>query len=317
MKLLIRTLWSVAALAAVWLGACAVAGIQSAEGALHPGRRALTPAAEAQAAAMANANHATLQPVSITAADGAALRAWLFRSNQGNGDAVIVLHGKGDNRLGVLAPAELLLRHGYSVLLPDSRGQGVSDGDIATYGIKEADDIRRWFDWLAQTQAPHCIDGLGESMGAAEVLQSLRTISGYCAVVAESPFSSFRDASFDRIGQWFGTGPWLGRTLLRPTIGFGFLYLLSKYSVNLAHDDPAQAVAASRVPVLLIDGLLDDTLPPHNDEKILAVSRGRNPDVALWEPPDAGHTGALGAEPEEYERRVIGWLQSHRSVAAH
>ncbi|MGO8759827.1 MAG: alpha/beta hydrolase [Terracidiphilus sp.] len=316
MKLLIRILWSVAALAAVWLGVCAVAGIQSAEGALHPGRRALTPADEAQAAAMAKADNATLQPTAITAADGVVLRAWFFRANQGNGDAVIVLHGQGDNRLGLLAPAELLLRHGYSVLLPDSRAQGLSGGDVATYGVKEADDIRRWFDWLAQTEAPHCINGLGESMGAAQVLQSLRTIRGYCAVVAESPFSSFRDASFDRIGQWFGTGPWLGRTLLRPTIGFGFLYVRWKYSVNLAQDNPARAVATSRVPVFLIDGLLDDNLPPRNDEKILAVSRGRNPNVVLWEPADAGHTGALGAEPEEYERRVIGWLQSHRAAAS-
>lgn len=317
MKFILRVLCLVAAVAAVWLGICAVAGIYSAEGALHPGRRALTPADEARASAMAKADRSVLQSVSITAADGTVLRAWIIRPDQGNGDAIILLHGQGDNRLGLLAQAELLLRHGYTVLLPDSRAQGLSGGDVATYGIKEADDIRHWFDWLTQTVAPRGIGGLGESMGAAQVLQSLRTVPSYCAVVAESPFSSFRDASFDRIGQWFGTGPWLGRTLMRPTIGFGFLYVRWKYSVNLAQDDPALAVAASHVPVLLIDGLLDNNLPPHNDEKILAASRGHNPDVVLWEPPDAGHTGALAAEPEEYERRVVGWFQSHRTAAFH
>jgi hypothetical protein len=40
-------------------------------------------------------------------------------------------------------------------------------------------------------------------------------------------------------------------------------------------------------------------------------SAGRIPAVVLWEPADAGHTGAAGAEPQEYERRVIGWFAGH------
>jgi dipeptidyl aminopeptidase/acylaminoacyl peptidase len=65
--------------------------------------------------------------------------------------------------------------------------------------------------------------------------------------------------------------------------------------------------------VFLIHGLLDDNLPPRNSEMIVAESRGRN-NVVLWELPDAGHTGAASAEPQEYERRVIGWLQSHQTA---
>ncbi len=321
MKLLKKALLPSAAIVALWLAACATAGSISADRALHPARQPLTPAAEAQASAMADADHATLHQAAITASDGAVLRAWYIRPALGNGDAVILLHGQADNRLGMLGPAALLLRHGYSVLMPDARAQGMSGGAIATYGIKEADDIRRWFDWLAQWQAPRCIDGLGESMGAGQILQSLKTEPGFCAVVAESPFSSFREASCDRIGGWFRAGPpigpWLGRTVLHPVVDFGFLYVRWKYGINLAQDDPAQAVAASHVPVLLIDGLLDTNLPPRNAEIILAQSRGRNPNVVLWEPPDAGHTGAASAEPAEYERRVIGWLESHQTGSPH
>lgn len=315
MKLLKNALWSGAAIVALWLAVCAVAAVQSADWALHPARRALTPADEAQATAMADSDHATLQQAAITANDRVVLRAWYIRPAPGNGDAVILLHGQADNRVGMLGPAALLLRHGYSVLMPDARAQGISGGGLATYGIKEADDIRRWFDWLAQTQAPRCIDGLGDSMGAAQLLQSLNTEPGFCAVVAESPFSSFREASYDRIGEWLGAGPQIGpligRTVLRPVVDIGYLYVRLRYAVNLAQDNPAQAVARSHVPVFLIHGLLDDNLPPSNSERILAESRGRNNDVVLWEPPDAGHTGALSAEPQEYERRVIGWLGSH------
>lgn len=324
MKLFKRTLWSGAAIVVLWLAVCAVAGVRSADWVLHPDRRALTPADEAEATAMADSDHAALLEAAITASDGAVLRAWYIRPVPGNGDAVILLHGQADNRAGMLGPAALLLRHGYAVLMPDARAQGMSGGDLATYGIKEADDIRRWFDWLAQTQAPRCIDGLGDSMGAAQILQSLNTERGFCAVVAESPFASFREASYDRIGEWLGArsrigpriGPLIGRTVLRPVVDFGFVYVRLRYAVNLAQDDPAQAVAESHVPVFLIDGLLDNNLPPRNSEKILAASRSRNNNVALWEPPDAGHTGALGAEPAEYERRVIGWLEAHEAAGS-
>ena len=283
--------------------------------ALHPTRVALTPADQTRAAALANSSRATLHEAAITASDGAILRAWYFRPTQANGDAVILLHGQADNRAGMLGVADMLLRHGYSVLLPDARAQGMSGGAIATYGVEEADDIRRWFDWLVQAQAQHCINALGESMGAAELLNSLKTERGFCAVAAESSFASFREASYDRIGEWAHTGPWLGRTFLRPLVDFGFLYARRKYSVNLGQADPARAVRSSRVPVLLIHGLLDNNIPPHNSERILAASKGRNPNIVLWEPPDAGHCGAMGAEPGEFERRVVGWFESHQASA--
>lgn len=318
MKFLKRALFCVAGIVVLWLAVCAAAGVIAVNWALHPERLSLAPDAENEAAAIAAADRAALEDGSITANDGAVLRAWYIRPASGNGDAVILLHGQGDNRAGMLGPADLLLRHGYSVLLPDARAQGMSGGNIATYGVVEANDIREWFNWLAQKQAPRCIDGLGESMGAAQLLESLKIENGYCAVVAESPFASFREASYDRIGQWLGAGPrfgpFLGRTVFRPVVDFGFLYGQLRYSVDLEQDNPAAAVAASHVPVLLIHGLLDDNLPPRHSLMILDRSHGGNGrDIALWEPPDAGHVGASSAEPQEYERRVIGWLQSHQT----
>jgi pimeloyl-ACP methyl ester carboxylesterase len=229
---------------------------------------------------------------------------------------VILLHGHTDNRAGMLGNANLLLRHGYSVLLPDARAHGTSGGEMATYGVKEAADVRLWFDWLRQSQTPRCIDGLGESMGAALVLQSLRTTPGFCAVVAESPFASFREASYDRLREKLHAGAWAGRTILRPVVEAGFLYARWKYGVDLGQASPENAVAASRVPVLLIHGLKDTNLPPRHSEGIQRHSASRNPKVVLWEPAEAGHCGAAGAEPEEYERRVIGWFQRHGSAEA-
>jgi uncharacterized protein len=307
-------LWT-AGVVTFWLVLCAIAGILAVDSALHPSRLRLTQDDEERAAAVAERHNALLQQIEITANDGAILRAWAIRPASGNGDAVILLHGMASNRAGMLGQADMLLRRGYSVLLPDSRAQGMSGGDIATYGFLETGDFQRWFDWLVQKQAPHCIDAMGESMGAGQLLNSLKTVRGFCAVAAESSFASFREVSCVRIGQWFGTGPWLGRTFLRPVIESGILYGRWKYGIDLTQDNPAQAVAASRVPVLLIHGLADNNIPSYNSGMILTASKDHNPNVSLWEPPYAGHCGAMGAEPEEFERRVVGWFQNHQTLA--
>ena len=295
----------------IWLALCAVIGILAAEGALHPARLSLEPDHGAAAQSFAARNHATLADVAIPAGDGAVLRAWTLRPSPGNGDAVIVLHGQAANREVMLGTAGLLLRHWYSILLPDARDHGASGGAIATYGILESGDLRRWVDWIERAQAPHCIYGLGDSMGAAQLLQSLAAIPEFCAVVAESTFSSFREAAYDRIGQQFRTGPWLGRSILRPAIEAGLLYARLKYKVDPSQASPVRAVASTRVPVLLIHGLADTNLPPRHSEQIKA----QNPNVVLWEPPGAGHCGASDAAPEEYEGRVIGWFESHDRVS--
>jgi predicted alpha/beta-fold hydrolase len=245
--------------------------------------------------------------VEIAADDGAILRAWALRPQIANGNAVILFHGQGDNRDGMLGNADMRLRHGFSVVLPDARAHGESGGPIATYGVKEAGDVRRWYEWIERTQAPHCIDGLGDSMGAAILLDSLAAETGFCAVSAESAFSTFQEAVYDRLGQQFGTGPWLGRTLLRPALEAGLLYARMRYGVDLEQASPQSAVATSRVPVLLIHGLADTNLPPRHSEQIKAA----NSAVELWEPAGVGHCGAAGAAPAEYERHVVGWFESH------
>ena len=166
---------------------------------------------------------AVLQDVSVTASDAVVLRGWFARPATGNGDAVILLHGIGDNRQGMTGFAELFLSKGYEVLLPDLRAHGASGGNYPTYGIKEADDVQHWFRWLVTQQHPACVFGMGESIGAAIILQSVKT-TPFCGVVAESPFATFRQIAYVRVGQMFHTGSWLGRIVLRPAVELALVY---------------------------------------------------------------------------------------------
>ena len=126
-----------------------------------------------QAGAVAAQFGGQLQDVSVTATDGIHLKGWFARPANANGDAVMLFHGVGDNRQGMMGIADLLLSNGFAVLVPDSRAHGESGGDFPTYGIKERDDVHQWLDWLVLLQHPRCVFGMGESMGAAILLQAI------------------------------------------------------------------------------------------------------------------------------------------------
>jgi len=295
----------------VYLLLCAAVAFFLAGVTVHPYRRPLTGATKANVQNVAVELGAGLTDAVIEAQNHATLRAWLIQPLHVNGNAVILLHGLGDNRLGMTGYAQLLLSHGYTVLMPDARAHGESGGDLATDGIIERDDIRRWFEWMEQTAHPSCIYGLGESMGAAQLLQSLAAEPHFCAVVAESSFSNFREIAYDRMGQRFGTGPWLGRTVLRPVVVIALTIARIRYHVDLTQASPEDAVAHTHVPVLLIHGVVDSNIPLRHLLRLVA----HNPQLTLWQVPGADHCGAMSVAPLEFEQRVVEWFHSHRIPA--
>jgi uncharacterized protein len=289
----------------LYLTLCTIGGISLADGTLHPARRPLT---EEEVTAMRDSAHALdadLTDASITTQDAVVLRAWTIHSHHPNGDAVLLLHGLGDNRIGMTGYAQLLVSHGFTVLLPDARAHGVSGGTLATYGLLERADIHQWFDFLDAHDHPRCIFALGESMGAAQLLQSLDTHPHFCAVVAESPFASFREIAYDRMGQPFHLGPWVGRTILRPLVEVAFLRALWKYHLNMQEISPEDSAATTTTAVLLIHGQIDSNIPVRHSQIIHA----RNPSTQLWQVPNADHCGALSTAPEEFERRILEWFR--------
>jgi uncharacterized protein len=279
------------------------AGIEAFEFAVHPPRKPVVHAQLARAVAVRQ--RATLADVEITASDGARLRGWFAQPARSNHSVVLLFHGVADNREGMGGFGEMFLAEGYSVLLMDSRAHGESGGLLATYGVLEGGDVHQWVEWLEQNMKPSCVFGLGESMGAALLLQSLTAEPRFCAVVAESPFQSFREIALERAAQVTHTNSYLARLIAAPAIAAGFVYAHLRYGVDFSEASPEDAVAATRVPVLLIHGSNDDNIPPRHSIAIKA----RNPNmVSLWIVPGAVHTGASSTAPQEFRRRVLEWF---------
>jgi pimeloyl-ACP methyl ester carboxylesterase len=292
-----------------------VAGITLAEFSLKLPRRRISDAYRELVYQRVNTDHATLEEVSVSASDGVLLRGWYVQPERPNGNVAVLLHGVTDNRLGMAGYGELLLTHGYSILLPDARDHGESGGTLASYGLREGGDVHTWMDWVYEKHPPKCVYGMGESMGAAIILQSLKSEKRFCAVAAESAFADFREGAYDRVSHYTGSATTIGsRTLLRPAIEVGVLYARIRYGLDLTQVSPREAVAQSDTPVLLIHGKIDMNIRPRNSEMIHAASPSHS---VLWEVPLAAHCGAWSAAPQEFESRLLNWFSSHLAAPVH
>jgi pimeloyl-ACP methyl ester carboxylesterase len=292
-------LWTVAAIAASAM-VCALAGVVLLEFFLHRPRIPIPVLPGART-------------VQITARDGVPLRAWLLTAvltpPGPNGNAVLILHGSATNRASQLGLARMFLAHGYTVLAPDNRGHGESGGDLATWGLYEADDVHRWVSWLIDDQHPLHVFGIGESLGGAVLIESLPAEPRFSAIVAESAFSSFERIARDRVAERLPLPLNVGRLVAAPSVWAGFLYARLRYGLDFRAASAEAAIARSATPVLLIHGLNDTQTPPEHS-RILA---GKNPKAVLWLVPGAAHTGAFVTAPREFEERVLGFFQAHQN----
>ena len=322
----------------------AVAGWLASPALVSPIRRELTPDLIREADASFAFIGATREDFDVRAPDGVLLRGWKVRPKNPNGNWVLLFHGQADNRVGVIGQADFLLRAGYSIVMMDARAHGASEGAIATYGWLERNDTRAIIDELVRSEvdryadeqlrsgkwrlisagdfdqqkpvrppvplpgAPLHIFALGESMGAGIVLQSAAADPRIEAVVAESPFASLREATYDYAG--LHKSPLLGKTLFAPG-AWALLYrgeIIARFPA--AEVSPQKAVAARAFPVLLICDENDVVLPCRHAEMIYAAARGPK---QLWIVPRAFHTAAYGFAPEEFRRRVLSFFSAAAS----
>jgi len=272
-----------------------------------PAQFRLGPSAAA-AKELASAMDAVWEDAAIRAGDRIRLEAWFFQPRTWNGRAVILLHGIGNRREGMRHHAALFLRNGYAVLVPDSRGHGASGGPLISFGIRETDDLRRWLAWLDSSKNIRNVYALGQSMGAAILLQTLPAEPRIRAAVAESSFRTFPDIAYDRLAGRVHLGSAGGRILFWPIIEPGLHWARLRYSLDLRGVSPLEAVRRNSTPLLLIHGSEDRNIPPWHSRALYEA----NPAAAvLWEVPGAGHVTVLFEHPQEYERRVVSWFESH------
>jgi dipeptidyl aminopeptidase/acylaminoacyl peptidase len=242
------------------------------------------------------------QEVSVAAADGAILRGQFVKASSSS-DCVMILHGVADSHASALGFAPMFLEAGYSVLAPDSRAHGASGGELVTFGVLEADDVVRWAEWL-RNRGCRRLYGLGESLGAAILIQAAAKEQVFAAVVAECAFRDLPSIATYRVAKSAHVPEFVAKALVVGAVVYG----RGRYGLDLTEASPVESAKRLRTPLLLIHGTKDDNTPPAHSQ---AIADGGTRSE-LWLVPAAGHTNASAVQPVEFRKRVLEWFERVR-----
>ena len=211
-----------------------------------------------------------------------------------NGAAVIAFPGRN----GPVNEARMLAEHGYGVLLFDMRGQGASDGEPNMLGWSSQEDLDAAIAFLEARPdvEPGRIGGLGLSVGGELMIQAAAENEGLAAVVSEGAgIRSIREALLlDGASKWISAPFWAVTTAAT--------MVFSGTAPPPALDELAAEISPRALSLVYAS-------PGQGGEELNPVYfDAAGEPKELWLVPGAEHTGGLDAQPEEYERRVVGFF---------
>jgi uncharacterized protein len=267
----------------------AVRSYVKSDGLVYGPRVHVTPADSARAFAAIP----RLEEATVRTSDGLTLRGWFAPGK--NGAAVILTHGGGGNRMQLFPEAALLSRHGYGVLVYDSRASGESEGDMVSWGDREQRDVEAALDFVT---ARRDVDRdrvavLGFSIGASSVVLAASRDPRAHAVILYAVWSSLADEMKHRAK--YGPLSW-GPSVLG----------LRRHGVDVDEVRPIDRINAIHPrPLLMIAGTRDEDTPLPVMERVFAAA---GEPKELWVEEGARHGGNFATAPAEYETRVVGFL---------
>ncbi|MBI1371259.1 MAG: alpha/beta fold hydrolase [Phycisphaera sp.] len=254
--------------------------------------------------------------ITFTDATGVEIEAWSVRGGDDDGPIVVMLHGWGDSRIGMLLWYETVAPGAARLVMFDQRGHGDSPHPRYGWSDTERVDVLRLVDKLCERDASARLGSvskrgaglgaraqpivlMGFSMGAATAIDAA-VVAGpekVTAVIADSPFRHV-DVVTARMVR-------AQRLPARPWVWVSMLWLAMR-GAHVRRWDTADRAAAMTQPLLILHGTEDRVTPPTDAQSIAEAA----PQARVVEFPDAGHLAAACVDTEQYAATVRDFLTS-------
>lgn len=245
------------------------------------------------------------EDVYVESYDGLTLYGKYYQLAEG-APVVIFFHGYRCSSIrdgnGIFGLCE---RCGCNILMVDQRAHGKSEGKTMTFGIRERKDVLTWIAYVIKRcgrKTPVLLTGI--SMGAATVLMAsnLNLPGNVKGIMADCPFSSPKD---------------ILKTVMKSLrLPDGIFYVLAKWSakiyggLDIEESSAKEAVAESKVPILLIHGD-DDRFVPCSMSQECYDACGSEKKLVFVK--NAGHGLSYCVDANLYEQEVLAFM--HRVLA--
>jgi pimeloyl-ACP methyl ester carboxylesterase len=218
--------------------------------------------------------------VTLLTADGLHLAGWYVPSTDLDAPSMILCHGLYDSKWTMLRLVPWFHDAGYNVLLFDFRGHGASDKSPTTIGRREALDVDAALNWLDEEGAGDRVGGLGQSLGAAALVNAATQDDRLDALILDSLFAEWKDVNY-------AEGYRLPPEWLVPDV-----------------PDPVDLLPRVHVPVFIIHGTADILV--HVDHAYRNYAAANEP-KELWVN-DSGHAWSAWTYPHLYQQMVLDFL---------
>ncbi len=240
--------------------------------------------------------------IHVETPDGYRLTAVEFPADDPDSERwVLLLHGYTGWKEEMYQFACWYHGQGYSVLVPDLRCQGESEGDFIGMGWTDHYDCTLWIDHILE-QCPEADIVLhGQSMGAATalIMAGDAQVSDHVkAVVSDSAYTEAYEMFGDKITEWF-------HLPAAPFVDSACVMLRLRGGYNLKDASPLRAVAASDIPTLFIHGDEDRMIDVGMSYELYETA---SCEKELFIVEGAGHAQAQDKDPEEYYGKIKKFL---------
>lgn len=239
--------------------------------------------------------------------DGLKLSGYFVKTKENSHNYAILCHGYTGDSSSMNIFAGKIHSLGFSVLAPDARAHGMSEGNVRGMGYPERRDIIVWINEILKKDKDAKILLLGTSMGGATVLFASGEKDLPSCVKAVISDCSFTDVytqislTAKRYASFLPAFPYID-------IASFFCRIFGGYSLKEANC--VEAVKKSRTPTLIIHGSKDKVVPSYMAETLYENANCPKEKLIVE---GAGHTKSVRVNPELYWQRVERFLEGRFS----
>ncbi len=215
---------------------------------------------------------------------------------------VLLFHGYGNRKSGMLDRSRELNRMGYRTVLLDFSGSGGSRGNTTTIGFKEGEEVKQCYDHYRAKYPEQPLFLFGTSMGAAAILKCMNDYAiDQSGIILECPFGTMYYTVCNRFDA-----------MKIPSFPMAALLVFYGGLLNgfWAFDhNPVDYAAKVKCPALLLSGGSDERVSMKEIDAIYANFKGEKKKIIY---PLAGHESFLHQYAAAWRHDVDCFLEGKR-----
>lgn len=246
-------------------------------------------------------NAQNLEDLEIESDDGLKLRAKLLRNNTNK--LLIAVHGYHSNNIFEYAYyLKFYYDLGFSILMPDNRAHGDSEGTWIGFGWLDRLDIIKWINHMVDMNNQLDIVLHGISMGSATVLN----VSG--EEICENVKCIVSDCGFTNVYDQMKHVGNTSEKAMKYLLPIANIMSEKIVGYNFKKASPLQQVKKSRIPTLFIHGEKDDYVPTEMGYQLYEACIAQKELLIV---PDAPHAESYFMHKELCEEKIEEFIKKY------